>query len=365
METGMVKVQSSHAGARCPDASSAQAILAAGGAPGFDRISDHARRLFGVEDALICLHNDPRHATIVGDRVMVIEDAREDPCFGDAPLIAGARAIGFFAGAPITATHGAWLGALCVLDSRPQRFDARDRDRLAELADLAAEVVESRLARDFAQRALDRATDAHRALNAAFMEATETLRETVNGVCGYADLARTALGTPHAHAHAMDALHHSVADLNTVLETAARAAGAHGGGFAVTPQPMRPRDVLFGVNDYLRQKAGRNRVDLRIDAPDAPIEIASDEGLVRYLLLNLIGGVIAGAEENSAVVSQLRPAAQGAEIALIFNGAVGFSAESGLALARQLAAAIEARLSVATHETGGVVSLILPDLSMR
>lgn len=364
---------------------SALAILDSPDEPAFDRIARHAADVFGAEIALVSLidalrqwfkarcgldvRETPRsmafctHA-IQQDAVMVVEDARTDPRFADNPLVTGAPQIRFYAGAPIIVSNGARLGTLCVIDPKPRRFSADDQRRLADLAALTADLIESRFARDFAAQALELATQGHRRANAAFMEAMEALREAANGVSGYAELAQSAVDAPHALPSTLRALNETVTDLNAVLETAARAAATGADGSAITPQPLRPLDVVIGVGEYLRVKAEANNVDLRIDAPEEPIELSSDAGVIRYLLLNLICGVIAGAEDGGVVIVRLRPTAQGAEIALSFDGEVGFSAESGLALAQQLAGAVGGRLGVETHATGGVVSLRLPNLSV-
>lgn len=363
---------------------SALSILDTPAEPAFERIVRHAADLFEVDIALVSLIDELRqwfkarcgldatetprrlafcaHA-IQQDGVMVVPDAQTDPRFAENPLVTGAPHIRFYAGAPITVSNGARLGTLCVISGTPRAFSDADQRRLVDLAAIVADLIESRFARDFASEALDLATAAHRRLNAAFTEATETLRESVNGVSGYTELARAAIDAPHALSSTLTSLDASVTDLTTVLETAARAAATQAGGYAVTPQSMRPLDVLIGVGEYLRLKAEANNVDLRVDAPEAPIEIRSDAGIVRYLLLNLVCSVIAGGEDDGVVIVRLRPTRSGAEIALTFDGEVGFSAESGLALAQQLAGAVEGRITVATHETGGIVSLLLPDLA--
>lgn len=58
--------------------------------------------------------------TMLGDEIMVIPDARQDPRFAANPLVTGDPFIRFYAGAPIVADDGTRLGALCVIDSQPR-----------------------------------------------------------------------------------------------------------------------------------------------------------------------------------------------------------------------------------------------------
>lgn len=74
--------------------------------------------------------------TITQDRVLVVENASEDPRFSQNPLVTGPPFIQFYAGTPIHAPSGEKLGALCVTDSQPQKFAAADGDLLQQLAKL-------------------------------------------------------------------------------------------------------------------------------------------------------------------------------------------------------------------------------------
>ena len=121
----------------------------------FDRITRVAQRLFGVPIALIslvdaerqwfksCLGLDLRETSrdvsfcghaILGDDVLVIPDARQDPRFADNPLVTGALHLRFYAGQPLRDHQGYRLGTLCLLDHAPRDFTADDRQMLRDLA---------------------------------------------------------------------------------------------------------------------------------------------------------------------------------------------------------------------------------------
>ncbi len=124
----------------------------------FDRITRIARRLFGVDTALVSLVDIDRqwpksrqgpealetardisfcgHAILARD-VLEVPDAAIDPRFSDNPLVVGEPRIRFYAGCPIASPEGAVIGTLCLLDERPRVLD---EDDLAALRDLAAMV---------------------------------------------------------------------------------------------------------------------------------------------------------------------------------------------------------------------------------
>ncbi len=129
--------------------------------PAFDRITNLAKRLFGVPIVLIslvdkdfqwfksciglnasstsrevsfCQHTLTRHETLV------VSDATLDPRFAHNPLVTGPPAIRFYAGAPLVSPRGFGLGALCIIDTVPHPAGLHP-DQRKILTDLAAMVV--------------------------------------------------------------------------------------------------------------------------------------------------------------------------------------------------------------------------------
>lgn len=90
-------------------------------------------------DVSFCAH------AIAQDGVMVVPDATADQRFHDNPLVTGPARLRFYAGVPLLSPDGLALGALCVIDNRPHKdFSQADRDRLRELATMAADRLELR-----------------------------------------------------------------------------------------------------------------------------------------------------------------------------------------------------------------------------
>ena len=142
----------------------------------FDRLVALAGSLFSTPISLVSLIDEDRqwfkaklgleasetprdqafcaHAIAMGpDAVMVVEDASQDPRFADNPLVTGAPAIRFYAGATLTTKDGHNLGTLCVIDNKPRpRPSIAELDRLQLLASIVVDEFEltraHRLARE-------------------------------------------------------------------------------------------------------------------------------------------------------------------------------------------------------------------------
>lgn len=81
---------------------------------------------------------------ILGDDLMEVEDARQDPRFHDNPLALADPPVRFYAGAPLRLAHGATVGTLCLADPQPRRLDVYERGILRALRDLVVEELQRR-----------------------------------------------------------------------------------------------------------------------------------------------------------------------------------------------------------------------------
>jgi diguanylate cyclase (GGDEF)-like protein len=134
----------------------------------FDNIAHLAGRLIDTPIALISLVDADRqwfksrigldgtetarefsfcaHAINAPREVLVVPDALLDPRFSDNPLVLGEPRIRFYAGAPLTNSQGASLGALCVIDREPRTMSAETRELLRRLAETVVTTLELRRA---------------------------------------------------------------------------------------------------------------------------------------------------------------------------------------------------------------------------
>lgn len=135
----------------------------------FDRITAKLARIFEVPIALISLvdrdrlffksqfglpedlarsRQAPRDVSICGhvvaqNEITVIEDLARDRRFASNPWIK-AHGLRFYAGVPLRAPGGQAIGTLCLLDTKPRPFTARDQRHLQEYADEVMEEIARR-----------------------------------------------------------------------------------------------------------------------------------------------------------------------------------------------------------------------------
>lgn len=81
---------------------------------------------------------------LLGDEVMVVEDAAADTRFFDNPLVTGKHNIRFYAGAPIVSPDGYKLGTVCVLDDKPRDFSDEQRRVLELISKQVTKLLELR-----------------------------------------------------------------------------------------------------------------------------------------------------------------------------------------------------------------------------
>jgi diguanylate cyclase (GGDEF)-like protein len=77
------------------------------------------------------------HAILNPKETLCVPDATLDPRFCDNTLVTGAFGLRFYAGAPIIGPSGDVMGALCVIDKFPHKFDRAMMVQLEKLKQLA------------------------------------------------------------------------------------------------------------------------------------------------------------------------------------------------------------------------------------
>jgi diguanylate cyclase (GGDEF)-like protein len=177
------------------------------------------RQWFKAHEGLDIIETPREHSfcahAILGDEVMVIEDATKDQRFYDNPLVTAVDGIRFYAGAPLRSSSGHKLGTLCVVDHIPRRIGQRERRLLKDLAAIVVDELElrkragtdpltglytRRFMEELATRELARARRSSQPLTVAFIDADKfkSINDEFGHVAGDVVLRSIALSCREA-----------------------------------------------------------------------------------------------------------------------------------------------------------------------
>ncbi|WP_330831930.1 ATP-binding protein [Piscinibacter sp.] len=153
------------------------------------------------------------HAILL-DTLFEVPDAHADLRFTDNPLVRGEPRLRFYAAVPLQ-FRGATLGTLCVLDHRPRRLTADEREALHGLARVATELLRSRQRMNALDGEQRRLLDFGRASGDWMWETDAQLRytwlsgalEPVTGLAPEALIGQTMPDRPLVDAHGAAAAH--------------------------------------------------------------------------------------------------------------------------------------------------------------
>ena len=84
------------------------------------------------------------HALQIPHSMMIVPDTSADERFVNHPLVTGGPKIRFYAGAPLLTGDGHMLGALCVVDTKPRKLEARQLEYLQFMAQQVMVMLENR-----------------------------------------------------------------------------------------------------------------------------------------------------------------------------------------------------------------------------
>lgn len=289
---------------------------------GFDEIVALAAQICGAPMALVSLIDGDRQwfkarigvdaeespralafcaHTILGEEILEIPDAREDPRFADHPLISGPPGLRFYAGAPLITSDGYKLGTICVLDRSPRHLSRSQRFGLEALARQVIALLELRfsdrtLARLLRETHAARITpdealcgDEGAAEQALLACVTRDLRAPLTAILGIgealiedAEAARAA-----DQAASLRAITAAAEHMLTLVGDVVDLARIEGGRLVLHPVRCAPAVLAHDVAAAMEPlaSAGGNRIDV---VDHGAGMITADATRLRQLLFNLV-----------------------------------------------------------------------------
>ena len=251
------------------------------------------------------------NAAITADDIFEVPDAQADPRFADNPLVTGAPHVRFYAGMPLRVA-GLAMGTVCVVDHEPYRLDPTQRDALRQLAHLAIELMERRLA--------------SRAKTEFIGHLNHEMRTPMNAILGFGQILelQMAKGSREARQvhHIRDAGHHLLELIDESLDLMRVEAGA-------VSLDMRPIDlvpVLTEVAALVRPLADARRISLDLRLPTG-LCVQGDPRRVKQVLLNLAGNAVKYSGEGGRIVLSADRDTRGGPWAAVLDSGAGLTPE--------------------------------------
>jgi PAS domain S-box-containing protein len=265
-----------------------------------------------------------------------------------------------------------------------------DFGRPARILVVSRDVTEQRRTQDELRVAKEEAESASIAKSQFLAVMSHELRTPLTGMIGYADLLATGVAGPLteqqlSHVRRINTgAWHLVSIIDEILTFSRLEFGKE----TVRAQRVNMTRLLRESTDLLQPHAAEKGIDLRLVAPDEAVEISTDAGKVRQIILNLTGNALKFTEEGFVEITvtaheggvDVRVQDSGPGIAAdklesIFQPFVQIDQSStrtkggtglGLAVSRSLAERLGGDVTVASSEGLGTTFLLrLPDLAPR
>ncbi len=257
------------------------------------------------------MHNQPgspAHYVLLALKPVIIEDLRTDPRFRGPSLL---RDHGITSGLCVLIYgRGQPYGVLGVHTIRPRKFTQDDINFLQAVANVLSLVIErKRHEQEQRERDLMRA-DQLAMLGQIAAGVAHELRNPLTSIKGLVQVNReeaTTRGTAAATSEDLGIIEQEIRRMERTLQTFL--------DFARPPKLQRRRQGLAPLVERVFSLVGgrgaRQQVTLKLDPPEAPVEVEIDPDQIQQMLLNLILNALDVMQEGGIVEVVLSPPRQG------------------------------------------------------
>jgi PAS domain S-box-containing protein len=167
------------------------------------------------------------------------------------------------------------------------------------------DITKRKLAEATLRKALEAVEEASEAKSQFLAVMSHELRTPLTGIIGYSDLLETDLWGPTTEQQRVQLSRikagawHLVSIIDDILSYSRLGAGKE----EVRLESVEITSMILDTTELLRPQAVYAGLDLRLELPEGPVEIVTDQGKIRQILLNLIGNALKFTEHGFVVVS--------------------------------------------------------------
>jgi signal transduction histidine kinase len=279
----------------------------------------------------VCAH------TILGNDLLIIPDALEDPRFADNPLVVNTK-LRFYAGVPLTTADGVNLGTLCVMDHQPRTLDDAQKSALRALARQAVGQLELR--KQISERAsaeealrktedriatiLDEVEQMKKEFVASVSHELRTPLTSIRGSLGL--LASGMVGELNEEAtRVVGVAERNSIRLMTLINDLLDFEKLDNGKVQMNIRPIALRPVVEQAVDAVRSVAAHDRIRVELNVTDAMI--FGDGSRLAQVIVNLLTNAVKYSHRGGVVTVTVQPASSWVEVRVRDRG-VGIPAQA-------------------------------------
>jgi len=242
--------------------------------------------------------------TIHEPKVLEIPDLSQDERFKNLSYVKEDPKLRYYLGAPLVTDEGFKLGALCVLDKKPQKLSGKKKQQLQVLAN---EVI--------ARLELRRKNIHLQELNSDKVKLMKMLshdmKSPLNGIMGMASLMREMSDNLNGDDNEMlGIIEESAVQLNQMIDEVLSYSLIETKGFTLNAQLTNAEEVVSGINKLYAPAAKTKQIDLKFytENVDEPVKIDKDkfEQITGNLISNALKFTKSGGKVSVSLIKKER-----------------------------------------------------------
>ncbi|WP_347053540.1 GAF domain-containing hybrid sensor histidine kinase/response regulator [Flavobacterium olei] len=229
--------------------------------------------------------------TIMGSRLLEIQDTLVNERFKDDPDVIGGLQMRFYAGIPLRTPDGYNIGVLCAADHSPRKLNTTQRLALKIVARHVINTLELGIKNSELASQKKIAECAVAAKDVFLANMSHEIRTPLNAITGFTELlAQTKLNRQQLAfvKNVHTAGEHLLLIVNNILDLSK----IESGGLSLDLRPFGLKEALLRVHELLKVKA-REGVEFNLYlSVDLPEMVSGDQVRLTQILINLAGNAL-------------------------------------------------------------------------